>query len=168
MTEEFTHAIFGGTGKKICRLGLSATYRPGKDVIYEALDEGINFFFCYGFDTQMTKTLRDIFKTNREKYLVATGAYNLLLGHPNLRRTLEKRLRQLGTDYIDTFLYLGVMKEKHPNVWAAIGLSTSSKSTYLGLGEPSFANLRSNWVFLEELDVGLDFPLIIYYLFVSF
>jgi aryl-alcohol dehydrogenase-like predicted oxidoreductase len=113
MTEEFTHAIFGGTGKKICRLGLSGTYRPSREAIHKALDEGINFFFCYGFDTQMTKTLRDIFKTNREKYLVATGAYNLILGHPNLRRTLEKRLRQLGTDYIDTFLYLGVMKEKH-------------------------------------------------------
>jgi aryl-alcohol dehydrogenase-like predicted oxidoreductase len=45
--------------------------------------------------------------------VVATGAYNLLVGHPNLRKTLEKRLRQLGTDFIDVFMFLGVTQEKH-------------------------------------------------------
>jgi aryl-alcohol dehydrogenase-like predicted oxidoreductase len=30
-----------------------------------------------------------------------------------MRRSLEKRLRQLGTDYIDAFLFLGVTKPKH-------------------------------------------------------
>ncbi len=113
MPSDFLHTTFGSTGKEVFRLGLSATYRPGVKAIYKAIDEGVNFFFCYGFDTNITKTLREVFKSNREKYLVATGAYNLLLGHLNLRRTLEKRLRQLGTDYIDAFLYLGVMKEKH-------------------------------------------------------
>lgn len=52
-------------------------------------------------------------KSNRENYAVATGAYNLLVGHPSIRRTLEKRLRQLRTDHIDVFLFLGVTKEKH-------------------------------------------------------
>jgi aryl-alcohol dehydrogenase-like predicted oxidoreductase len=42
-----------------------------------------------------------------------TGAYNLLWWYPNLRRSLEKRLRQLRTDYLDCFFFLGVMgKEK--------------------------------------------------------
>lgn len=113
MNQDFTHTILGNTGISIHRLGLSATYRPGKRVIYKALDEGLNFFFCYGFDTQMTSVLRQVMKSKRENYTVATGAYNLLWGHPNLRRTLEKRLRQLGTDYIDVFLFLGVTKEKH-------------------------------------------------------
>ncbi|SYZ74574.1 Oxidoreductase, aldo/keto reductase family [Candidatus Zixiibacteriota bacterium] len=113
MSNDFLHTTFGSSGKEIFRLGLSATYRPGREAIHKAIDAGVNFFFCYGFDTHMTKTLRELFKTDREKYIVATGAYNLLLGHLNLRRTLEKRLRQLGTDYIDVFLYLGVMKEKH-------------------------------------------------------
>jgi aryl-alcohol dehydrogenase-like predicted oxidoreductase len=52
-------------------------------------------------------------KGRRENYVVATGAYNLLWGHPNLRRTLEKRLRQLRTDYLDFFLFLGVKQPKH-------------------------------------------------------
>ncbi len=35
-----------------------------------------------------------------------------MIGYPNLRRTLEKRLRQFSTDYIDVFMFLGVTKEK--------------------------------------------------------
>jgi aryl-alcohol dehydrogenase-like predicted oxidoreductase len=113
MLADFTHTTLGSTGIEVHRLGLSATYRPGRGTVYRAIDEGLNFFFCFGFDSQMIRVLRDLFKTRREDLVVATGAYNLLWGHPNLRRTLEKRLRQLGTDYIDVFLFLGVTKEKH-------------------------------------------------------
>lgn len=113
MNQDFTHTTLGSTGIAVNRLGLSASYRPGKRAIYKALDEGLNYFFCYGFDTQIIGVLHDVLKGNRENYTVATGAYNLLWGSPNLRRTLEKRLRRLGTDYIDVFLFLGVTKEKH-------------------------------------------------------
>jgi aryl-alcohol dehydrogenase-like predicted oxidoreductase len=113
MTRDFTLATLGSSGIPVCRMGLSATYRPGKAAIHEALDRGVNLFFMYGFDTQMVSALRDILRTRRQDIVVVTGAYNLLVGHPNLRRTLEKRLRKLGTDHIDVFLFLGVMKEKH-------------------------------------------------------
>jgi aryl-alcohol dehydrogenase-like predicted oxidoreductase len=113
MDSDFLHSTLGRTGLRVHRLGLSATYRPGKDVVYKALDEGLNYFFCYGFDNQMIKVLRDAFKRERQRYVVATGGYNLLVGHFDLRRTLEKRLRQLQTDYIDVFLFLGVTKPKH-------------------------------------------------------
>jgi aryl-alcohol dehydrogenase-like predicted oxidoreductase len=113
MYQDFLETTLGATGLRVRRLGLSATYRPGKKTIYKALDEGLNFFFFFGIDTQMTGVLRDVLRHDREKYVVCTGAYNLLLGHPNMRRSLEKRLRQLGTDYIDAFLFLGVTKPKH-------------------------------------------------------
>ncbi len=112
MTTDFTHTTLGGTGIPVHRLGLSASYYPGKKAIHAALDRGINFFFGFGIDFQMTAALSEIFKTRRSECVLATGAYNLLWGYPNLRRTLEKRLRQFGTDYIDTFLFLGVMNEK--------------------------------------------------------
>ncbi len=112
MSNDFLHAKFGKDGPDVFRLGLSATNRPGKKTVYKAIDEGINFFFAYGFDTHMIKVLKDVFKSNREKYVIATGNYNLLFTHTDVRKTLENRLRKLGTDYIDTFLYLGVMKEK--------------------------------------------------------
>jgi aryl-alcohol dehydrogenase-like predicted oxidoreductase len=113
MSEDFTRTTLGRTGLPVFRLGLSGTYRPGKETIHRAIDAGVNYFFGYGFDGQMIRTLREVFKTRREQMVVSTGAYNLLVGHPDLRRTLEKRLRQLGTDYIDVFLFLGVNKPKH-------------------------------------------------------
>jgi len=112
MEHEFTHTVLGRTGLKVHRLGFSATYRPGRKTVHRALDEGIDYFFCYGFDTHVTKTLRDLPTSDRQRLVISTGAYNLIWFYPNLRKTLEKRLRQLGTDYIDIFLFLGVMKEK--------------------------------------------------------
>ena len=112
MMIDFKTAVLGQTGLTIHRLGLSGTYRPGKKAIYEAIDNGVNFFFCFGIDTQLIRVLKDVMKTNREKFVVATGSYNYIWGRQNTIKALEKRLRQLGTDYIDIFLFLGVMKEK--------------------------------------------------------
>jgi aryl-alcohol dehydrogenase-like predicted oxidoreductase len=112
MPQSFSESVLGRTGIPVRRLGLSASYWPGRKTVYHALDAGLNFFFCYGFDGQMIRVLRDVFRTRRQELVVATGAYNLVWGYPNLRRTLEKRLRQLGTDYIDVFLFLGVLKPK--------------------------------------------------------
>jgi aryl-alcohol dehydrogenase-like predicted oxidoreductase len=109
---DFLQTTLGRSGKQVHRLGLSATYRPGRNTVLKAIEEGMNFFFLFGFDTQMTSVLRTELKRHRERYVVATGAYNLLFGHPSLRRTLEKRLRQLDTEYIDVFLFLGVTRGK--------------------------------------------------------
>ncbi|MBU1985031.1 aldo/keto reductase [bacterium] len=114
--QSFTTTLFGSTGISVGRLGMSGTYRPGRDTFHYALDHGVNLFFAYGFDGQTVRTLRDVFGDRRKEVVLATGAYNLLRGYPNLRRTLEKRLRQFGTDYIDVFLFLGVMKpEQFPD-----------------------------------------------------
>ena len=112
MTDDFTHTLFGHTGLRVHRLGLSASYWPGRRAIHQAVDEGINLFFGFGIDLQMIAVMREVLRSNRQQYVVATGVYNLILGYPNLRRTLEKRLRQFRTEYIDVFLFLGVMKEK--------------------------------------------------------
>jgi aryl-alcohol dehydrogenase-like predicted oxidoreductase len=110
---DFSQTVeLGSTDLRVSRLGLSTSYRPGVRAVHHAIDAGINYFFGYGFDTQLSKGLRGPFKENREKYVLATGAYNLLIGYPNLRRTLEKRLRQFRTDYIDVFLFLGVTDPK--------------------------------------------------------
>ena len=112
MNQDFSHTTLGNSGLAVHRLGLSATYRPGKKTIYQAVDEGLNYFFGFGIDTQLMSVMRDVLKRDREKYVIATGAYNFIFGYFNLRRTLEKRLRQLRTDYIDVFLFLGVLREK--------------------------------------------------------
>jgi aryl-alcohol dehydrogenase-like predicted oxidoreductase len=110
---DFTHTTLGRTGLKVHRLGLSASYRPGKETIYKAIDEGINYFFCFGIDTQMLSAMKEILGQNREKYVIASGGGNLIYTSQNLKKCLERRLRQLRTDYLDIFLYLGVTKEKY-------------------------------------------------------
>ena len=112
MNQDFTQAVLGNTGIKVHRLGLSTTYRPGKKTVYRALDAGLNYFFAFGIDTNVIRVMRDVMQHERDKYVIATGAYNFIIGHPNLRKSLEKRLRQFRTDYIDIFMYLGVTKGK--------------------------------------------------------
>jgi aryl-alcohol dehydrogenase-like predicted oxidoreductase len=110
MGDEFLRTTLGRTGWPVCRLGLSASYRPGRRTILTAIDRGVNYFFAYGFDTQMVGTLREVFKTRRRDLIIATGGYNWIVFRSNLRKTLERRLRQLGTDYLDVFMFLGIMK----------------------------------------------------------
>ena len=86
---DFAHTTLGKTGLQVFRLGLSASYRPGKEAIHRAADAGVNLFFSYGFDGQMVSGLRDLFRSGRERYILATGAYNYIWGHANIQRTLE-------------------------------------------------------------------------------
>jgi aryl-alcohol dehydrogenase-like predicted oxidoreductase len=112
MMRDFLRGPLGKLGSPVCRIGLSATYRPGRRTVYRALDEGLNYFQFFGFDTHMTSVLRERVGARRDQYVIATGAYNLVWGHQNLRRTLERRLRQIRTDYIDVFHFLGVTRRE--------------------------------------------------------
>ena len=115
MIQNFKEATLGKTGLKVFRLGLSASYLPGEKTIRRSIELGINYFFAYGFDRQMTKSLPKLIQSNREKFVLATGAYNYIWGFQNLEKALEKRLRQFKTDYIDLFMFLGVLKPKEFN-----------------------------------------------------
>lgn len=97
----------------VFRLGLSATYRPGLHAVHAAAEAGVNCFFYFGFDTQMIAALRELTRRDRERFILATGGYNWILWRSDLRKTLEQRLRQLRTDYIDVFHYLGALKPEH-------------------------------------------------------
>jgi aryl-alcohol dehydrogenase-like predicted oxidoreductase len=104
--------ILGSTGIEVFPLGFSASYWPGKKTIYKAIDEGVNLFFGFGIDYQLISVLRDAMRANREKFVLATGVYNYMFGYQNIRKTLERRLRQFRTNYIDIFLFLGVTRTK--------------------------------------------------------
>ncbi len=45
MMERFESARFGEERKPVFRLGFAATYRPGREAVYKAVDEGVNYFF---------------------------------------------------------------------------------------------------------------------------
>jgi aryl-alcohol dehydrogenase-like predicted oxidoreductase len=110
MSSEMQLRPFGSTGINVTPLGLSASYFPGKKTIHAAAEEGVNLFFAFGFDIQMTRALRELMTSRREKFALVTGAYNYIWWAQDVRKTFEKRLRQFKTDYIDVFLFMGVMK----------------------------------------------------------
>jgi aryl-alcohol dehydrogenase-like predicted oxidoreductase len=112
MDGDFLQGTLGRTGLKVHRLGLAASYWPGRRTVERALDEGINYFFCFGIDGQMIRVLRRLPPSRREQIVIGTGAYNYIWFRQDLVKTLEKRLRQLRTDHIDVFHFLGVMKPK--------------------------------------------------------
>src|ERR1017187_5923555 len=86
MTRDFLRAPLGKIGSPVCRIGLSATYRPGRQTVFKALDEGLNYFLYFGFDNHMTSVLRETVPQRRGQYVLATGAYNLIWGDQNLSR----------------------------------------------------------------------------------
>lgn len=112
MSEEFLQGTLGRTGLAVHRLGLSASYRPGERTIERALDEGVNYCFCFGLDFQMIHVLRRLPPDRRDQVVIGTGAYNYIWWAQDLEKTLERRLRQLRTDRIDVFHFLGVMKPR--------------------------------------------------------
>jgi aryl-alcohol dehydrogenase-like predicted oxidoreductase len=113
MQQDFLRAPLARFGTPVCRIGLSASYRPGRETVFKALDEGINYFMYFGFDNHVTSVLRETMHGRREQFVLATGGCNWLLFHRPLRRTLERRLRQMRTDYIDIFHYFGITRRKH-------------------------------------------------------
>jgi aryl-alcohol dehydrogenase-like predicted oxidoreductase len=110
MPSSFQLRPLGNTGIGVTPLGLSASYWPGKKTVYAAVEEGVNLFFAFGFDLQMVRTLRELFPSQREKFVLVTGAYNYIWRAQDVRATLERRLQQFKSEYIDIFLFLGVMK----------------------------------------------------------
>ena len=142
MDTGFLQGTLGRTGREVFRLGLSGTYRPGKDTILHGFDEGINLVFMFGIDTQTIAAVRDLPPSRKQQLVICTGAYNMIWWAQDIRRTLEKRLKELKTDCIDVFLFLGVMKpaQMPPRIFdemrrlreegkvKAIGLSTHDRT----------------------------------------
>jgi aryl-alcohol dehydrogenase-like predicted oxidoreductase len=110
MPSEFSDRPLGNTGISVTPLGISASYLPGRQAIHAAFDAGVSLFFSFGFDVQMTRVLRELTPAQRDRITLASGAYNYVWWQQDVRKALEKRLRQFRTDHIDIFLFLGVMK----------------------------------------------------------
>jgi aryl-alcohol dehydrogenase-like predicted oxidoreductase len=110
MSSPFQLRSLGRTGIGVTPLGMSASYFPGKKSVHAAAEEGVNLFFTFGFDVQMTRALRALMTSRRDEFVLVTGAYNYIWWAQDVRKALEKRLRQFNTDYIDVFLFMGVMK----------------------------------------------------------
>jgi aryl-alcohol dehydrogenase-like predicted oxidoreductase len=139
--------------KNVFRLGLSGSFGLDEAGCREAL-ERIQYVFWFRNMKGLTVALRDAVRRDRERYVVASGPF---LGHfPGwVRKGVERRLRELGTDYLDvvqlswlgkmsTFTQ-GVQEElvrlKHEGKVRAIGVTTHDRPRAGRLAEDSIVDL---------------------------
>jgi len=98
--DTFTHRTVQRLGKRLFRLGLSASYGLDEAAAREALDGPFQYVFWNPTARVLTAPLRDALRRDRERYAVTTGpTLGFLRG--SVRRSVERSLRLLGTDYLD-------------------------------------------------------------------
>jgi aryl-alcohol dehydrogenase-like predicted oxidoreductase len=98
--DTFTHRQVPRLGKRLYRLGLSASYGLPEAAAREALEGPFQYVFWNPTARVLTAPLREALRRDRERYAVATGpTFGFLRG--SLRRAVERSLRLLATDYLD-------------------------------------------------------------------
>src|SRR5262245_45353955 len=109
MPVDFSHRELRAVGKRVHRLGLALNFGLDEDGARAALDRGIGYLFWPLARQRMVGLIRDELRRDRERFVVATGPSTAYFGG-SVRRTAEKALRALGTDYLDVFhlFWLGV------------------------------------------------------------
>jgi aryl-alcohol dehydrogenase-like predicted oxidoreductase len=98
--EAFAHRDLPRVGKRVFRLGLSASYGMDERTAREALDGPFQYVFWPATANALTAPLRDACRRDRARYVVASGpTFGFLARSP--RKRVEKALRVLATDYLD-------------------------------------------------------------------
>ena len=105
---------YGNTGLEISRLcfgaghlnNVCASYAEGGNLLCEAFDQGITFWDTaegYGSQPHLGAALRGLAR-DRVVIQTKTGA----LDYDGARKSIERSLREMGTDYVDVLLLHGV------------------------------------------------------------
>jgi aryl-alcohol dehydrogenase-like predicted oxidoreductase len=84
------------------RLGLATHYGVDGADLEWALEQGVNYVFWTPGARRVTKSLKAALKRGRESIVLATGPTTAYFGG-SVRRTCERLLKKLGTEYLDVF-----------------------------------------------------------------
>jgi len=105
----FPYRDLPGLGRRVFRLGLSASFDLDEPACREAL-ERVQYVFWSPRMKGLTVALREVLAHDRERYVVSAGP---LLGYTPgaVRRAALSALRTLGVEYLDVFqlYWLGKM-----------------------------------------------------------
>jgi aryl-alcohol dehydrogenase-like predicted oxidoreductase len=112
-TRDFTHralALGTASGRPVHRLGLALNYGIDPRGFDVGVERGMNYFFYTQLRTKaLLPSLRRTLRARRESCVVAAGP-SIAYVAGNVRSGVEKRLRELETDYLDVvqLFWLGV------------------------------------------------------------
>lgn len=100
----FTHSILGRTGRRVHRLGLSASYGIDEAGVDEATERGVNYLYWGSFRTAaFGRGIRNaIARQGRENVLVVIQSYTRL--SCTLGLSLRRALSRLKCDHADVLL----------------------------------------------------------------
>jgi len=106
----FTQRVLGRVNKPVHRLGLALSFGLDPKGFQAALERGLNYVFWGRGPRPLRALFREALRKDREKYVVATGP-TLGFTRGSVRRSAERMLKVLGTDYLDVFqlYWLGKM-----------------------------------------------------------
>jgi aryl-alcohol dehydrogenase-like predicted oxidoreductase len=98
MANDFAHREV--LGKRIHRYGISASYGLDEAGVREAFELGANYLFWSPVKKFLKTIIKDTVMKDRERFMLASGPVLAYLGG-SIRRAVERRLRDSGSDYLD-------------------------------------------------------------------
>jgi aryl-alcohol dehydrogenase-like predicted oxidoreductase len=102
MSDDYLYREVPAFGRKVFRLGLATNYGVDGEDLEWALGQGVNYVFWTPNARKVTKSLKAALKRDRESIVLACGPTTAYFGG-SVRRTCERLLKKLETDYIDVF-----------------------------------------------------------------
>ena len=135
MSDDFLNRDVPAFGRRMFRLGLATNYGVNGQDLEWALEQGINYIFWTPNARKVTKSLKAAIKRDRESFVLACGPSTGYFGG-SIRRSCDRLLKKLATDYIDVFqlFWLGRTSAwTRPAIDALVSLRESGKVRAIGV-----------------------------------
>lgn len=100
-SSQFTHVNLPVIDKPVFRMGLAGNYGIDSDAIRWAADQGVNYWLWGTGFKKVTDGIRQVIQRDRDKHIVAMLGWGFFGWQ--IRKSVEKALRKLNTDYLDSF-----------------------------------------------------------------
>ena len=97
----FTHTTLPVINKEVMRMGVAGNYGIESDSIRWASEQGVNYWLWGKSFGKVADGIREVINKDREKQVVAFLSWGFFGWQ--IRKSVEKALRQLNTDYLDVF-----------------------------------------------------------------
>lgn len=87
--------------KRVCRMGIAGNYGLTPSDIKWAADQGANYWICGASFKKVTPGIKQVISKDREKQIVTLLGWGYFGWQ--IRKSVERMLRRLNTDYLDVF-----------------------------------------------------------------
>lgn len=100
-SKDFSFAFLPVVEKQVYRIGVSGNYGINSADIRWAAEQGANYWVWGAGFKKVAEGIKDIIRRDREKHVIAMLGWGFL--GRQVRKSVEKALRKLDTDYLDIF-----------------------------------------------------------------